>query len=186
MCRKCGETKQYELFGINRTIKKDGRHTYCKACELARVNAYKEANREKVLAQGRRSGQKHYEKNKADIRAKRRQYYLDNPDKWQEKLARNRAFTKANRAAKTADTIRYRARKAAAEGTATKEQIAARVAYYGFLCWMCRGPWREIDHVKPLTKGGTGWPANLRPICRSCNASKGNQWPFVMPKQQIA
>jgi 5-methylcytosine-specific restriction endonuclease McrA len=27
--------------------------------------------------------------------------------------------------------------------------------------------------VIPLSVGGTNWPANLRPACRSCNSAKG-------------
>lgn len=32
----------------------------------------------------------------------------------------------------------------------------------------------EIDHILPITKGGTGERENLTPVCRSCNARKGN------------
>jgi len=66
-----------------------------------------------------------------------------------------------------------------AQGHATAAQIAARVAFYGGLCWICRtAPYTAIDHVKPLAVGGSNWPANLRPACTSCNARKGAQWPF--------
>jgi hypothetical protein len=34
------------------------------------------------------------------------------------------------------------------------------------------------DHVKPLARGGSNWPANLRPACKSCNSRKGARWPF--------
>lgn len=64
----------------------------------------------------------------------------------------------------------------AAEGHCTREQLAARVAYYGGRCHVCRGAADEIDHVKPVMAGGSNWPANLRPICRRCNRSKGATW----------
>jgi len=67
----------------------------------------------------------------------------------------------------------------AASGFATPEQIAWRVAFYGGLCWICRKkPYEAIDHVKPIAAGGSLWPANLRPACKSCNSSKGATWPF--------
>jgi hypothetical protein len=42
-------------------------------------------------------------------------------------------------------------------------------------CGFCGGPSGEIDHIVPVTKGGSGEWENLAPICRSCNASKSNK-----------
>lgn len=63
-----------------------------------------------------------------------------------------------------------------AGGYCTSEQLAARVAYYGGRCHICRESADQIDHVKPVVVGGSNWPANLRPICRRCNSSKGATW----------
>lgn len=73
---------------------------------------------------------------------------------------------------------RRRALERLAMGLVTAEQLQARIAYYGYRCWMCRAPWTCIDHVKPLAVGGCNWPANLRPACRSCNARKCHIWPY--------
>lgn len=35
-------------------------------------------------------------------------------------------------------------------------------------------PALEIDHIVPINKGGTGERHNLTPVCRTCNARKGN------------
>lgn len=51
-----------------------------------------------------------------------------------------------------------------------------RRAYYGGLCWMCGKPAEHLDHVKPLSKGGSHLPCNLRPACASCNYKKSNKW----------
>jgi 5-methylcytosine-specific restriction endonuclease McrA len=61
-------------------------------------------------------------------------------------------------------------------GHCSREQLAARVAYYGGRCHICREAANEIDHVKPVAAGGSNWPANLRPICGRCNRSKGATW----------
>lgn len=29
-----------------------------------------------------------------------------------------------------------------------------------------------VDHVVPLSLGGNNWPANLQPLCLSCNLKK--------------
>lgn len=71
-------------------------------------------------------------------------------------------------------------------GEVTAEQLAARIAYYGGRCWMCSAPWTCIDHVKPLAAGGSNWPANLRPACRSCNARKQHHWPYPTSTRKAA
>lgn len=42
-------------------------------------------------------------------------------------------------------------------------------------CIYCGKPATEIDHIVPLTDGGTGAWDNLAGICRSCNSIKGNR-----------
>lgn len=63
----------------------------------------------------------------------------------------------------------------------TKAKVQARMAMFGGRCWICKvGPFEEIDHVKPLSKGGAHLPANLRPACLPCNRSKKDKWPFLL------
>lgn len=81
-----------------------------------------------------------------------------NPGKKAEYDARRRAMTKG--------------------ATFTSAAIQARMAFYGSKCWMCHGPFEQIDRVKPLAAGGPHILANLRPACGSCNARKGDRWPF--------
>ncbi|WP_427136733.1 HNH endonuclease [Pseudarthrobacter sp. S9] len=65
----------------------------------------------------------------------------------------------------------------------TPAQKAARFSLWGRRCWMCgiEGATQE-DHVKPIVKGGSHCLSNLRPICRSCNSSKGGRWPLAPDK----
>jgi 5-methylcytosine-specific restriction endonuclease McrA len=61
----------------------------------------------------------------------------------------------------------------------TATQKAERFALWGGRCWMCGiETASEEDHVKPISKGGSHCLSNLRPICKSCNASKGGRWPL--------
>lgn len=85
---------------------------------------------------------------------------------------------------------RRQERKANAKGTCTPVQLEARIEYYGYHCAYCSGPFEAIDHVIPLSRGGTAWPANLVPACGSCNSSKCNksiwEWLSILEKEKVA
>lgn len=38
----------------------------------------------------------------------------------------------------------------------------------------------EIEHVIALVRGGSNYPENIVPACRSCNAAKGYKPVFLM------
>lgn len=58
----------------------------------------------------------------------------------------------------------------------TKQQLAARLSMFANKCWMCGKSADTVDHVKPIKLGGLDCLSNLRPACRSCNASKKARW----------
>lgn len=47
--------------------------------------------------------------------------------------------------------------------------------YYGQPCVICGQPSDTVDHIIPKSRGGTNDPANLQPMCRSCNSKKNNK-----------
>lgn len=78
----------------------------------------------------------------------------------------------------------YAKLKTSAQGTCTHQQALARYQYYGGCCAYCRAPLGPFndgprdwhwDHVIPLSRDGTAWPANLRPSCGDCNRRKSAQ-----------
>ncbi len=76
--------------------------------------------------------------------------------------------------------------KKSAQGFYTEIQWLARLAFYGWRCYLCDCDWssldpfdQTIDHVIPISKGGSNWPSNLRPACRSCNSRKSDQYSSI-------
>jgi 5-methylcytosine-specific restriction endonuclease McrA len=72
---------------------------------------------------------------------------------------------------------KYRAKKAGNGGSFTGQEWADLKALYNFSCLRCGKREPEItltaDHILPVSKGGSSDIANIAPLCRSCNSSKG-------------
>jgi 5-methylcytosine-specific restriction endonuclease McrA len=50
-----------------------------------------------------------------------------------------------------------------------------RAAYViGRPCAICGRPAEHLDHVIPISRGGTDAPSNLQPLCARCNLAKGD------------
>lgn len=67
-----------------------------------------------------------------------------------------------------------------APGTCTPEQWAAILEEFNRCCAYCLrhesvAGKMSIDHMTPLTRGGTNDPENLVPACRPCNSSKNDK-----------
>ncbi len=93
-----------------------------------------------------------------------------------QRLVANKDWVKRNPDKNRAKAERYRARQLEAEGSFTAADIdalyetqAGRCAYCG--CDISDG--YHIDHVQPLSRGGSNWPDNLALACVKCNTSKG-------------
>lgn len=145
----------------------------------ARQKTYYEANREKVQKGIRAYACAHSEA----IAAYSRRYYAAHKEQWLARREESRRWWRENRDKARVYKLRRRALKSNAAGTCTAEQLQARIAFYGGLCWVpgCRKPYEAVDHVIALSKGGSNWAANLRPICKHHNSQKGaRDWrPFA-------
>ena len=153
--------------------------------------AWKAANPERVVAHRRsfrtrhpervREWDRRYREASTDIRAAQAAaYYLRNVEKIK---ARSRDWEKANPEKVSEKRQRYRARlKNAAEGPVDVD------ALWTGLCNICGDPidvslrkpdlmCRSIDHIIPLSKGGTHTQDNLAWVHLLCNLRKGNKIP---------
>ncbi|MGC4964255.1 HNH endonuclease [Gordonia sp. DT101] len=63
--------------------------------------------------------------------------------------------------------------------TVTPAGLRARWDYYEGRCWVCGDLAEHMDHVRPLSRGGSHCLANLRPACAACNLTKGSTWPLA-------
>jgi 5-methylcytosine-specific restriction endonuclease McrA len=126
---------------------------------------WKKKNPEKLKA----SRERYKEKNRESLRQRCKDYRKKYPDRARASVS---TWQKGNVEAARAITRRHRARKRGANGTHSAQQVVARVVMFGNRCAYCLGPYEAIDHVIPLAKGGSNWPANLRPACAVCNGAK--------------
>lgn len=138
--------------------------------------AWVRRNPEKMREYNRRAYEKHGEKVRERVRLRLEAERLRDP---KAAYRRTRAWVEANpeRARLTAHNS-YVLRRGAPSIPFTDEQFLARMAFFGNCCWMCGGAFEQVDHVKPLARGGWHALMNLRPACRSCNASKNAAWPL--------
>lgn len=141
-----------------------------------RARAYYEANRDSIKAknsarywadvESNREWHRNYAKT---ISEQRRAYYAE----YRRKHPERRAFHEQRRQArKRTDRDLF---------PFTRDQLDQRMSMFGHACWMCGGEFEQVDHVKPLSRGGVHALSNLRPACASCNRSKGAKWPYEAP-----
>jgi len=70
----------------------------------------------------------------------------------------------------------YRAKRRNAEGQFTYEEWIEKLNKHNYSCVFCKTKENlTIDHIFPLSKGGTNYISNLQPLCRSCNSKKQAQ-----------
>ena len=186
----------------------------CRAWKQAKDRAYYLANQEKIKARqnakyvpkpprvlltpeeriqrNKESMQRYKERNREKIRKESLNRYYSimatNPEHIR-KLRRDYAKTPYGRALyRQAQELRRRG------VPYTQESLdwIASIDWSTELCTYCEdAPATEIDHILPITKGGTGERDNLTPVCRTCNARKGNRYladflGFVEPERMLS
>lgn len=182
-CSKCGWIKPIGEFHKGARYK-GGRRSQCKTCAHKQVGEWQKNNPDKA----KEIRQRFWERNKEEYKIKRKKRSPDwKPLTKSEIYHRNYERSKDKRREYQrlvarlypekikAKKYRRRAREYNASGYATAEQIKSRIEMFGSKCWICGKDYEEIDHVIALSRGGSNWPANLRPICKSCNSGKRNK-----------
>lgn len=189
-CKRCDSSGP---FGVDRA-RWHGLRDVCRECDRAAVEkrrksdpntrekgkeysrAWREANREKFNALMRAWRKANREKVRQEAKERRNAKKLLDPEGYAEGLRRQYQRQKPKTPEQSRRTnLARRKRKMGAPGTASDEQIRWRIGFYGGRCAYCGAGFEHIDHVIPLSRGGSNWPANLRPACGKCNREKHNR-----------
>lgn len=203
-CKKCDSHKPLTEFPANRQTK-DGRHTYCKACDKARKAEYYTQNKAKVDARSKAWRAENPEASRETVRVASRAWRERNPEAaraWREKNAEavreaqrawyeknreaageaNRTWAKANRHKRNAsDAKRHSAKLLRTPKWLTQPDFAAIEHIYAQAAELtgATGLSHEVDHIYPLQGryvSGLHVPANLQILTASENRSKLNRW----------
>jgi len=113
----------------------------------------------------------YYAENRKRLRAYSRQYYIENRDKV--KAYQRKYNAKHPDKIKVRETIR-RTRKTQAGGSFTAQEWKDLCEKYGNKCLCCDATDKPltVDHIVPVSKGGSSNIENLQPLCKPCNCSK--------------
>lgn len=151
-CSKCGEVKSLEQFYKNKNGK-FGRKSICGSC----CADYQRKMREDEPLRAKSYG--------ARWRANNREYTIE----------KSRADYEANPAAAKARWHKRRALLKGADGTHSAEDVERINAAQCFECVYCGASTatkKSVDHIIPLSRGGSNWPDNIQILCPRCNRAK--------------
>ena len=148
-CSKCSDLKPLIEFN-NRTKNKDGKREACRKCESIASKIYRQNNPHKA-------------RKYSDLTKEQRILKIESVKKWNKEHKAERTLAMAKRRALKKNNGIY---------LITPKEIAK---IQSMKCTYCGNIGGEVDHVIPLTRGGTDSIGNLVSACRSCNASKNNR-----------
>lgn len=146
----------------------------------ARTRVYHHANRDTRLEQKRT----YHQENKARVNAKRRVYYREH---WEQEQQAHKAFFQAHPGYMSAFAQKRRAQRLGApRNNLTRAQWQAIKEHYGHRCVYCgkKSQRLTMDHITPLSRGGSHTVSNIVPACQSCN-SKKHAGPPLTPIQPL-
>ncbi len=151
-CTGCGEVKPLDAYGTDRS-RKSGIKERCKECRAARQREVNAGRRDQIAEYNA----SYYAEHREEALAYQAAYHLKNPHVMWAKGYRDRSVAMGHNPVVE---------------QFTREDVLAE---YGEECVYCGGPFEELDHFVPVSKGGAHTLANVRPSCALCNRRKGGR-----------
>lgn len=211
-CRECKRKKDRDWAKQNPDAYKARRQReYEKHAEKikAKASEWYYANRERALLASRQNvlrqrdyvlhrQKEWYHRNKRHVIEKAREYRLSNAEKCHaynvayrvanlERIKNsNKIYYQRNKQKYTEHAANRRARKRGAQGSYTRHDVARILETQKSRCIYCKTSLRNgfhVDHIYPLSRGGTNSRENLQLLCRSCNSKKGAKHPIDYAQQ---
>lgn len=167
ICCKCKRSKTYsEYYGNRRSS--DGAGSVCIACEQIRLRTLYLARREEIKKRTKEWRKAHPEA----FKASRSKHYEANKAKMK---ARSLQWSRENKEAGATKQIRRRVRKKGNGGSHTTREWMDLCLLHGGQCLCCGTTAKPLtrDHVVPVEHGGSNNIDNIQPLCKSCNSTKG-------------
>lgn len=171
LCPMCKINKPYSEYHKS-SATKDGVQGHCKECKKILGKRYeKTRSKEKKREYARKEWLR--KKNDPNYLEKHRQWIENNKEYVRDKAKEYRKnkgvlllYTRSNQ----------RASRAGYEGRLKMYEWEAVLNQTRFLCIACEEkPADSIDHVIPLSCGGTNTYDNIQPMCIRCNLKKGSR-----------
>lgn len=167
-----------------------------KAARAVYARRYREEHRE----QANESSRRWRERNPEAVKARNDRYLSENRESLRDRYRKYDAAHRRERADKAnarrrANKEQYRlneshrrARKRAAEGRYSLEDIrllddSQRGKCANSNCRTSLSGGYEIDHIMPLVLGGSNWPDNLQLLCPKCNRVKKDRHPDIWARE---
>jgi 5-methylcytosine-specific restriction endonuclease McrA len=153
----------------------------CQACRRSdrdrsreKHRRYRENHRDEVAERNRKWAQSH-----AEHRAQYRRSY--NATHREQNAAAHKCWQERNREHVRAEARNRSALIANAPGTHTAADVRAQYDRQDGICFYCGvkvGYSYHVDHVMPLSRGGSNGPENLVVACPTCNMNKHDKHPM--------
>lgn len=180
ICTTCKEIKLIEEFYKSK-LGKNGYHSKCKPCEKLRAIKYYNNNLNKI--------KQYYQENKEWLLINRNEYNHKNKEMLKIKTSKRRATNKG-KLQRIIHEQKRRTNKANSQGIHTATQILNLFELQSGKCVYCDTKLNKsgnnkyhVDHIMPLSKGGSNDISNIQLLCPTCNMSKHNKMPDIFAQQ---